>query len=92
MLLAWTPPRSWGIQRKCSTLQLSALAQPIHVKDQPLASINKAPTNSATAKEIPSSEKVLSLVETTIYGPQPSAEGQITKDVEKEKEPEGQEK
>ena len=81
------------IREKTSTstpLSTAALAQLVHVEDQPPASVDKAPTNSATAKEIPSSEKVPSLVETTISRPQPSVEGQITKDAEKEKEPEGQ--
>ena len=64
-------------------------AQPIHVEDQPPASIDKALTNFATAKEIPSSKKIPSLVETTIFMPQPSAEGQTTKDAKKEKELEG---
>ena len=81
------------IREKTSTpipLSTTAFAQPVHVEDQPPASIDKAPTNSTTAKEIPSLEKVPSLVETTFSGPQPSAEGQITKDAEKEKEPESQ--
>ena len=59
---------------KEKTLALTPLnsatpAQLMHVEDQPPASIDKAPINSATTKEIPSLEKVPFLVETTISRP-----------------------
>lgn len=87
MLLAWTPPWSGGIQRRCSTPptirekapaptppNTTTPAQPTHVEDQPFASSDKAPTTSTVAKKTPSSDKVLSSVEATISGPQPFAE------------------